>query len=61
MLGQKILCRGIELDKVEVEIIKKLPPLALVKAIRSFFGSCRILMKIYKRFFKNYEAFSKIA
>ena len=36
VLGHKISCKGIEVDIAKIEIIKKLPPLTSVKAVRSF-------------------------
>ncbi|XLT67186.1 hypothetical protein HN873_023625, partial [Arachis hypogaea] len=54
VLGHKISSKGIEVDQAKVEVIKKLPPPANIKAIRSFLGHARF----YKRFIKD---FSKIA
>ena len=36
VLGHKILYKGIKVDRAKVEVIKKLPLLISVKAIRSF-------------------------
>lgn len=37
-LGHKILKNRIEVDRVKIEVIKKLPPLISVKGIQSFLG-----------------------
>ena len=50
MLGHKISCRGIEVDKAKVKTIEKLPPFASIKAIRSFLGHAGF----YKRFIKDF-------
>lgn len=54
MLGHKIFARGIEVDKVKIDVIEKLPPPIIVKCIRSFLGHT----SFYKHFIKY---FSKIA
>jgi hypothetical protein len=38
VLGHKILEKGIEVDKVKIEVIEQLPPPTSVKRIRSFLG-----------------------
>jgi hypothetical protein len=38
VLGHKILEKGIEVDKVKVEVIEQLPPPTKVKGIHSFLG-----------------------
>ena len=43
VLGRRIYVRGIEVDKVKIEAIEKLPPLSSVKGIRIFFGPHRVL------------------
>ena len=38
VLGHKISKKGIEVDKVKLDVIDKLPPPVNVKGIRSFLG-----------------------
>ncbi|GKB38021.1 reverse transcriptase domain-containing protein, partial [Tanacetum coccineum] len=54
VLGHKVLDSGIEVDKVKIEAISKLPYPTNVKAIRSFLGHAGF----YRRFIK---VFSQIA
>ena len=54
VLGHQISERGIEVDKVKIETIEKLPPPFSVKGIRSFIGH----VGFFRRFIKD---FSKIA
>lgn len=50
VLGHKISKRGIEVDKLKIKVNEKLPPLVLVKGIRSFCGHTGF----YKRFIKDF-------
>lgn len=52
-LGNKILKKGIKVDRAKIKVIKKLPPLISLKGIRSFFDH----VGFYRWFFKD---FSKI-
>jgi hypothetical protein len=54
VLGHVISQRGIEVEKVKVDLISNLPPPRIVKEIHSFLGH----VELYKRFIKD---FSKIA
>jgi hypothetical protein len=53
-LGHKISEKGIEVDKVKIEVIEQLPPPINVKGIHSFLGHTGF----YQRFIQN---FSQIA
>ena len=54
VLSHSVSKRGIEVNKVNIEVIEKLPPPKCVKDIRSFLRHAGF----YQRFIKN---FSKIA
>jgi len=54
VLGHKISCKDIEVDRAKVEVIEKLPLPVNIKGIRNFLGHAGF----YKRFIKD---FSKIA
>ena len=60
MLGHKISCIGIEVDKAKVGTIKRLPPLTLVKAIRSFLGYARFYKKFINDFSKIMRPLTKL-
>nr|GFA95479.1 reverse transcriptase domain-containing protein [Tanacetum cinerariifolium] len=53
VLGNKILKKGIEVDKAKIEVISKLPHLTNIKGIRSFLGHAGFiedLSRIFLRF-----------
>ena len=52
LLGYKISCRWIEVDKDKVETIKKLPHLTFAQAIKSFLGHASFYMRFIKDFSK---------
>ena len=54
VLGYKGSKNGIEIDKIKIEVIDKLPTPTSIKRIRSFLGHVRF----YRRFIKD---FSKVA
>ena len=54
VLGHRISTRGIEVDKVKIEAIEKLPPPSSIKGIRSFLGHAGF----YRR---SIKVFSQIA
>lgn len=54
VLGHRISSKGLEVDKVKIEVIEKLPPPTIVKGIKCFLGRAGF----YRRFIKD---FSKIA
>ena len=54
VLGHLVSKRGIEVDKVKIEVIKQLPPPVNIKGIRSFLSHAGF----YRRFIKD---FSQIA
>jgi hypothetical protein len=49
--GHKISEKGIEVDKVKIEVIEQLPPPTNVKGICSFLG----LARFYRRFIQNFS------
>ena len=61
VLGYKITCKRIEVDKAKVETIEKLPPLVSIKSIRSFISHAGFYRKFIRGLFKNCKAFNQIA
>ncbi|XP_050919683.1 uncharacterized mitochondrial protein AtMg00860-like [Lathyrus oleraceus] len=55
ILGHKISCKGIEVDKAKVEVITKLPPPINEKGIRSFLGHAGF----YRRFIRDFSKITK--
>ncbi|XP_039042247.1 uncharacterized protein LOC120181113 [Hibiscus syriacus] len=55
LLNNKISQKGIEVDKVKIEVNEKFSPPTIVKAIRSFLGHA----SFYKRFIKDLSKISK--
>ena len=55
VLGHKISAKGIEVEKVKVEIIEKLPPPKNVTGIRSFLGHAGF----YRWFIKDFSRIAK--
>ena len=55
VLGQRILARGVEVDRAKIEAIEKLPPPSSVKGIRSFLGH----VGFYRRFIKDLSQIAK--
>ena len=56
MLCHKVSKNGIEVDKVKLEVIDKLPPPTSIKGIRSFLGH----VGFYRRFIKDFSKVAKL-
>ena len=57
VLGHKISSKGIEVDRVKVEIIEKLPPPVNIKGIRSFLGHTGF----YRRFIQDFQRLQNLS
>ena len=55
VLGHIVSKRGIEVDKVKIELIENLPPPTSMKQIRSFLGH----VEFYRRFIKDFSKISR--
>ncbi|KAK9003658.1 hypothetical protein V6N11_084293 [Hibiscus sabdariffa] len=55
VIGHKISCRGMEVDRAKIDVINKLPQPTIVKGIHSFLGHAGF----YRRFIQNISKITK--
>ncbi|GJU82226.1 reverse transcriptase domain-containing protein [Tanacetum coccineum] len=60
VLGHKVSCKGLEVDKAKIDVIAKLPPPTNIKVIRSFLGHARLYRRFIKDFSKIYRPMMKL-
>ena len=55
VLGHRVSSKGIEVDRVKIAAIEKLPPPKMSRHPK-LLRTCRVLSLVYKRFLKDCEA-----
>nr|GEX86395.1 reverse transcriptase domain-containing protein [Tanacetum cinerariifolium] len=60
VLGHKVSSVGLEVDKEKINVISKLPPLTIIKGIRSFLGHAGFYRRFIKYFLKIARPLTKL-